>query len=1035
MSVFVIVVSTAFSSPKSTPAPAAGNNAPQNANPPRSTSAPRNTYAPPKNYEPRNAYVPRDTYVPRNHNAPHKTYQPRATYTPRNAYTPRNPSVPHKDHVSRSGNVTRSVSSPNTSDVRRNPFSRNNSSTQRSGSGSPPQNASAPSKTFVPNDTANANAPATILKPVFPTGSAKTQPVQTFSRAGSGSSIKSVSTSIHAETATIQAPQTVSGTMFTYQYVDKSGNLATIQASSATEAEAKIIGLADPHSGVMLVTSPSGTNSNSIWQGTTQSPSQSVITTANTVFPTNTVATSVPVSQATNPVYPGNPVISNSPVTPQNTPPRSNAVTASLPTAQSPRDSTSAAATGSNTGLASSATASVPNQAAPPNSATLSTYQYVDKSGSLATIQASSASEAQSKIVGLADPHSGVMLATSPNTGGNTISPSNIQPSSQHVTTSVAVRPPDTVRPDNNVIWNVTLSPPVTNPTSAPPSSSNPGPATISSTMTSSQAAPNNFPTLSTYQYVDRSGSLATIQASSASEAQSKIVGLADPHSGVLLVTGPSTASVNTEPSNSMQASSQPVWTNAPPPPAPSDGSNSGSAPAAAITSSQSSPSNPGSLSVYQYVDKSGRLATIQASSANEAESKIVGLADPHSGVMLVTAANGAPFSSVTPVVPSQDYVANPGGLKPSRMTPVVSSQTYVPQQTYNGPSQSDVPQQTYHGPPQGYLPQQGYNEPSQTYAPRQTYNGPMQMYVPQQTYNGPSQTYVPQQTYNGPSQTYVPQQTYSGPSQTYVPQQTYNGPSQIQAPQRSYNDPSQVAVADGPRSTPSSMALMIPSQGYVANLGSTSPPSAPYTTGISPDAVYGLAANVVNRAAEDAVEHATQKYVFGNSLVDYLTNNGVQRAGETAAQAEAFYNTVHNTASQAHDVFSAASDELADRGYTPAQIANAYSNIGDNLKYAIANPDQAVTSLKEGFDSSTAVALNLASNFSTKGYLKTDFTGQAIGNFTTWLASDQVIDAWKNAPSNLGWLLLDSSGQRWQGFGGELNSSLDTFINAAGGE
>ena len=89
--------------------------------------------------------------------------------------------------------------------------------------------------------------------------------------------------------------------MLTYQYVNKSGNLASIQAASANDAQSKIVGLADPHSGVMLATSQpvaSGNNAASTvtasrptatapvtatYASSPQSPS-----TANTQSPTNT---------------------------------------------------------------------------------------------------------------------------------------------------------------------------------------------------------------------------------------------------------------------------------------------------------------------------------------------------------------------------------------------------------------------------------------------------------------------------------------------------------------------------------------------------------------------------------------------------------------------------------------------------------------------------------------------------------------------------------------------------------------------------
>ena len=75
--------------------------------------------------------------------------------------------------------------------------------------------------------------------------------------------------------------------------MDKAGNLASIQANSADEAQSKIIGLADPHSGVQLIANPSSTNSYAAPTVNTQPPSQPVVTTipgtsSNTVFSNNT---------------------------------------------------------------------------------------------------------------------------------------------------------------------------------------------------------------------------------------------------------------------------------------------------------------------------------------------------------------------------------------------------------------------------------------------------------------------------------------------------------------------------------------------------------------------------------------------------------------------------------------------------------------------------------------------------------------------------------------------------------------------------
>ncbi len=118
------------------------------------------------------------------------------------------------------------------------------------------------------------------------------QPTQAYSSNSGGSTAPS-SYQPAASTASSNSG------MLTYQYVNKSGNLASIQATSANDAQSKIVGLADPHSGVMLATNQPATSGNSAASTVTASrptapatatyaSSTQSVSTANTQSPSST---------------------------------------------------------------------------------------------------------------------------------------------------------------------------------------------------------------------------------------------------------------------------------------------------------------------------------------------------------------------------------------------------------------------------------------------------------------------------------------------------------------------------------------------------------------------------------------------------------------------------------------------------------------------------------------------------------------------------------------------------------------------------
>ncbi|MFA5354581.1 MAG: hypothetical protein WC291_10160, partial [Thermodesulfovibrionales bacterium] len=81
------------------------------------------------------------------------------------------------------------------------------------------------------------------------------------------------------------------------------------------------------------------------------------------------------------------------------------------------------------------------------------------------------------------------------------------------------------------------------------------------------------------------------------------------------------------------------------------------------------------------------------------------------------------------------------------------------------------------------------------------------------------------------------------------------------------------------------------------------------------------------------------------------------------------------------YDLVKGGFDEGKKRGYTGNDLINAYKHIGDNLSFALQNPDAALNSLTEGVTSTTAVVLN---NLTFDAF---DVSGQGIENTINWAA------------------------------------------------
>jgi LysM repeat protein len=360
------------------------------------------------------------------------------------------------------------------------------------GSASPSAVAIVPSQGY-PRNSNRASNPSTVSK-----GGAASN---SYSTSGAAGSNKARLSSSFAPAVTTPTTPSKPGAMSTYQYVDKSGKLAIVQASSPSDALSKVAGLADPHSGVVAISPPNSPSSVPATSGNLNSPPQAIVSSV-AATPANTAATNPPVKSNSSV---NNTAITNIPTTRQTT--------------------NSASSSTSNPFATNSSGAPLSNQPAQAPSGGLSTYQYVNKSGGLATIQASSPDDALSKIVGLADPHSGVMLVSGPSNNSNNLpAPTNAQPVAKSASPSVPV-----------LSSNTSSNSP---PTIGQPLSSNTGPT-------------------STYQYVNKSGNVATVQATSPSDALSKVAGLADPHSGVIAISNPNNPTGYATAPSSVQPASQ----------------------------------------------------------------------------------------------------------------------------------------------------------------------------------------------------------------------------------------------------------------------------------------------------------------------------------------------------------------------------------------------------------------------------------------------------------------------------------------------
>jgi RHS repeat-associated protein len=78
-------------------------------------------------------------------------------------------------------------------------------------------------------------------------------------------------------------------------------------------------------------------------------------------------------------------------------------------------------------------------------------------------------------------------------------------------------------------------------------------------------------------------------------------------------------------------------------------------------------------------------------------------------------------------------------------------------------------------------------------------------------------------------------------------------------------------------------------------------------------------------------------------------------------------------------DVVTGGVSEIYDRGYTMEQVADAYKNMGENIKFGIENPDVAIDALTEGVTSTTAITINTLTGVLSAGFLQTNITGQEI--------------------------------------------------------
>jgi LysM repeat protein len=447
-------------------------------------------------------------------------------------------------------------------------------------------------------------------------------------------------------------------------------------------------------------------------------------------------------------------------------------------------------------------------------------------------------------------------------------------------------------------------------------------------------------------------------------------------------------------------------------------------APAYQFTTPAATPAS-GGLSTYSYITRTGNTAFVQASSANNALSEIAGSADPHSGVMLVGGA-GTPVTIAPGGVQPLVSQTQPSSFGSTYSIPSASTYSIPSGSTYSIPSGSTYnsgPAPTYSagaGKPANPSPASPTNAgggvgPSYTVRSGDTLGkiaGQNGMSLPQllalnpQFQGNPNVIQVGQQV-NLPTfpQAHTGAPTTAGiayispsaisygsaavSSYVFTPGSTYASVPNASTAQKALNQSgSQVGISFptssyNPTFPGSSAALNQP-------MSSTPGYSEPQTGVVAgpQNTTIAVSNNLSTNMADGAV-------YLGGVVTSIATTDTAEKAlGLTGSKALETAGDV----SLLQGIVTGDIEELGNRGYTPNEVANSWMNIGDNLKFAGANPQQALNSLGEGIYSADAVAVNSTVGLLTLGTVETSVSGQQFQN-----GEQAALNAYGDALENTG--------------------------------